>query len=349
MVMNDFTKYTIPKTATVKEALIQLNAVSDDALTLFVVDEKKLVGTLTDGDVRRALVHGVGLSDNIQMVMSKNFKFIKPNDKNIQKIIDVRNAGIKLLPCLNDKGELLKIYNLRKRKSLLPVDAVLMAGGKGIRLRPLTENTPKPLLKVGDKAIIDYNVDRLVAYGVEKIHVIVNYLAEQLEQHFANITDSISISCVREKTFLGTIASVKCIPSLENDTVLVMNSDLFTNIDFEDFYRYFMEKKADMAVAAIPYSINVPYGVLQLDGRNIVAVKEKPTYNYYANAGIYLINTNLLNLIPDETFYNATDFIELLVNNKKTVVRYPLTGYWIDIGKMEDYQKAQDFAKHLNK
>jgi NDP-sugar pyrophosphorylase family protein len=279
--------------------------------------------------------------------MECNFAYIGPCEKNIQKIRDFRLAGIKLLPCIDDAGTLLNVYNLKIKKSVLPVDAVLMAGGKGERLRPLTERTPKPLLKIGDKAIIDYNVDSLITYGVENIHVTTNYLAEQLEEHFIEERQGIKVHCVREKEFFGTIASVKLIPYIKNDEIIVMNSDLFTNIDFEDFYRHFLEKDADMSVAAIPYSINVPYGIFELNGRNIQRITEKPTYNYYANAGIYLIKKGLLDLIPDNMYYNATDFMDLLISHGKTVIRYPLVGYWIDIGKPADFQKAQDFVKHI--
>ena len=345
--MKDFTKYTINKSALVHDALVKLDTLSNDVLTLFVMDEKRLIGTLTDGDIRRFLIHNGTLDASIEKVMKQNFAYIGPNEKDIQKIKEFRLKGIKLLPCIDSTGALLKIYNLKIKKSVLPIDAVLMAGGKGERLRPLTEKTPKPLLKVGEKSIIDYNVDNLIAYGVENIHVTTNYLAEQIEKHFIDERQGIKVNCVREKEYMGTIASIKTIPNIKNDEILVMNADLFTNIDFEDFYRHFLEKEADMSAAAIPYSINVPYGIFELDGRNIHGITEKPTYNYYANAGIYLINKSLLNLIPDGKFFNATDFMDLLISQGKTVVRYPLLGYWIDIGKPADYQKAQDFVKHI--
>ena len=352
--MSDIYKYTIDKCATIREALERLDRLSDDVLTLFVLDGNpehndgmRMVGTLTDGDIRRALIRNISLDAPVEQIMNGNFKFIRPKEKSVRKIREIRSTGIQLLPCLGEKGELIEVYNLKKKKSLLLIDAVLMAGGKGERLRPLTDETPKPLLPVGGKAIIDHNVDNIISYGVENIHVTTNYLAEQLESHFEQERQGVRIICVREKEYLGTIASVKLIPNLKNDEVLVMNSDLFTNIDFEDFYRHFIEKNADMSVAAIPYSINVPYGVFDLDGRNIKGVMEKPTYNYYANAGIYLIKRKLLDLIPDGQFFNATDFIDLLVSAGKAVVRYPLVGYWIDIGKPEDYRKAQEFIKHI--
>jgi len=345
--MNDTTKFLIDKTATIKEALTKLNNLADEVLTLFVMDSKRLVGTLTDGDVRRALIQDISLSEPVAKIMNPHFHFIHPDEKDIQKIREIRVKGIKLLPCLNEHGELLKIYDLYKKKSILPIDAVLMAGGKGERLRPLTEKIPKPLLKVGSKPIIDYNIDGLILHGVEDIHVTVNYLGEQLEEHFKEKRDNIKVKCVREEKYLGTIASLKLIPTIIHDDLLVMNADLFTNIDFEDFYRHFIENKADMSVAAIPYTINIPYGIFELEGRNIQGVSEKPTYSYYANAGIYLIKKTLLDLIPKDTYFNATDFINLLTSQNKTVIRYPLVGYWVDIGKPEDYNRVQDFVKHI--
>ena len=345
--MDDFLKYTICKSASVRDALIKLESLSDDVLTLFVMDGKRLIGTLTDGDIRRFLIKEASLNVSVEMVSKRNFCYICPGEKNVEKIRGFRLAEIELLPCIDESGNLLKVFNLKRKKSILPIDAVLMAGGKGERLRPLTENTPKPLLKVGEKSIIDYNVDNLINYGVENIHVTTNYLAEQIEKHFKEERQGIMVNCIREKEYLGTIASVKLISEMKNDDVLVMNSDLFTNIDFEDFYVHYLAKNADMSAAAIPYSINVPYGIFELEGGTIQGIKEKPTYHYYANAGIYLIKKSLLDLIPDGKYFNATNFMDLLVSLGKTVVRYPLVGYWIDIGKPADFQKAQDFVKHI--
>ena len=347
--MSSFSKYLIEKSGSIRDALIKLDSLSSESLTLFVTNESHLIGSLTDGDIRRALIKNISLNASVEQIMNTNFIFIRPNEKDIQKIRSIRSKGIKLLPCISENGELVRIYDLKRRKSILPIDAVLMAGGKGERLRPLTEKIPKPLLPIGDKAIIDYNIDNLISFGIENIHVTTNYLGEQIEEHFKDERQGIHVNCVREKEFLGTIAAVKLIPNIKTDEILVMNSDLFTNIDFEDFYRHFLEKDADMSVAAIPYSINVPYGIFELEGRNVKGIKEKPTYNYYANAGIYLIKKTALDLIPDRTYFNATDFLDLLISQGKAVVRYPLVGYWIDIGKMEDYRKAQEFVKHIRK
>jgi NDP-sugar pyrophosphorylase family protein len=254
---------------------------------------------------------------------------------------------MKLVPILDAEKHIVDIINLEKFETRLPVDAVLMAGGKGERLRPLTEKTPKPLLPVGEKAIIDHNVDRIISYGIQHINVTVNYLREQIEAHYQTPRHEVQVQTVREPRYLGTIGSIKFVPKFYNDTVLLMNSDLFTNIDYEDFFLHYQQHEADMSVAAVPYNVSIPYGVLDLNGRNIKGLLEKPKFNYYANAGIYLIKRSALEEIPDNTFFNATDLIEKLIAEGKKVIRYPLNGTWIDIGNPQEYQKAQDLVKHL--
>ena len=334
---------------TLLEALGQINTLAPEPLVLFVVDSQQhMVGTLTDGDSRRALIAGASVNDTIDKVMLQNFHYMRLDDiDNVQEIRHQKEMKMKLVPILDEQRHIVDIINLERYKTRLPVDAALMAGGKGERLRPLTEKTPKPLLPVGDKAIIDHNVDRLISYGIQHINVTVNYLKEQIEEHYKEPRNGIQVQTVREPQYLGTIGSIKFVPQFYNDTVLLMNSDLFTNIDYEDFYLHFQQHEAEMSVAAVPYNVSIPYGVLDLDGRNIKGLLEKPKYNYYANAGIYLIKRRALDEIPENTFFNATDLIEKLIGEGKKVIRYPLNGTWIDIGNPQEYQKAQDLVKHL--
>jgi dTDP-glucose pyrophosphorylase len=343
-------KFIIHQNQTLLEALRHINALREGPLVLFVVDEKeRMVGTLTDGDARRALISGANLQDKALVVMRKNFNFIRVEEGNIvEKLHKQRELKMKLVPILDINDRIIDIINLDRFITQLPIDAVLMAGGKGERLRPLTEKTPKPLLPVGDKAIIDHNIDRLIAYGVKSISVTVNYLREQLEEHFREPRGEVKVDTVREPKYLGTIGSIRFVKEFHNDTILVMNSDLFTNINYEDFYLHFLQHDAEMSVAAVPYTVSVPYGIFDLDGREIQGLIEKPTYNYYANAGIYLIKKSALDEIPEDTFFNATDLIEKLIAENKKVIRFPLNGTWIDIGNPQEYQKANELVKHMN-
>ncbi len=341
-------QYIVRANFSIKEALVSLNNIAHDVLTLFVVDEtNRMVGTLSDGDIRRGLISGAQLLDEVCSIMHRDFKFIKKSEYNVSMLRKFRDSKILYIPILDEDFHIVDIVNLQKYKSQLPIDAVLMAGGKGERLRPLTEKTPKPLLLVGDKCIIDHNVDRLISYGIDHINVTVNYLGEQLEEHYKQLHNGVKVKTFREPKFLGTIGSVKFVDTYYNDTVLVMNSDLFTNIDYEDFYLHFISHDADMSIAAVPYNVSIPYGILELDGRIVKGVAEKPKYNYYANAGIYLIRKKALDEIPDNEFFNATDLIDKLISQNKKVIRYPLNGTWFDIGTPTEYQKALDFVKHI--
>ncbi len=334
---------------TLLEALSIINAIVNEPLVLFVLDkDERMVGTLTDGDARRALINGVGIQEKAGAVMHRNFNFIREGEGDIViQLHRQRELKMKLVPVLDDSNRISDIINLDEFVTKLPIDAVLMAGGKGERLRPLTEKTPKPLLPVGDKAIIDYNIDRLINYGVQHISVTVNYLKEQIEEHFAKPHKGVKVQTVREPKFLGTIGSIKFVKDFYNDTVLVMNSDVFTNINLEDFYLHFIEHNAEMSVAAIPYTVSVPYGIFDLKGREINGLIEKPTYNYYANAGIYLIKRKALDEIPEDTFFHSTHLIEKLISENKKVIRFPLNGTWIDIGNPQEYQKANELVKHI--
>ena len=343
--------HIINKDITLLEALSYINTAAPDPLVLFVLDEgKRMVGTLTDGDSRRALIAGASVSDKVEKIMHRDFNYMRIEDiDDVKEIKRQRDLKMRLVPVLDAEKHIVEIINLEKYNSRLPFDAVLMAGGKGERLRPLTLETPKPLLKVGDKCIIDHNIDRLISYGVKHISVTVNYLKEQIEEHFSVPRGEVKVQTVREPKFLGTIGSIKFVENFYNDTVLVMNSDLFTNINYEDFFLHFKEHDADMSVAAVPYSVQVPYGIFKIENRrNITGLVEKPTYDYYANAGIYLIKKSALDLIPEDTFFNATDLIEALIAAGRKVIRFPLNGTWIDIGNPQEYKRANELVNHMH-
>ena len=343
--------HIINKRSSLIDALCLINSFRGEPLVLFVVDDdNRMVGTLTDGDSRRALIAGASVNASIDKVMHRSFNYLRKGvDDDVQHLREQKQKQMKLVPVLDSDNHIVDIINLEKYITRLPIDAVLMAGGKGERLRPLTEKTPKPLLEVGGKCIIDHNIDRLISYGVEHIDVTVNYLAEQLEEHFVVPRNGVQVRTFREPKFLGTIGSIKFVDTFYNDSILVMNSDLFTNIDYEDFFLHFQQNDAEMSVAAVPYNISIELGILELDGRNIKGLLEKPKYNYYANAGIYLIKKRALAEIPEDTFFHATHLVEKLISQGKKVIRYPLNGTWIDIGTPQEYQKAKDLVRHLKK
>jgi dTDP-glucose pyrophosphorylase len=341
--------HIIGHTATIKEAISALNCLGVRVLNLFVIDSKgKLIGSVTDGDIRRSLLKGCQIADSITMAMNADFEKLIEDKFSYQDIDKLRKKNIHLVPLIGKDGDFVKLIDLNKIKSFIPVDALIMAGGEGRRLRPMTNETPKPLLKIGEKPIIEYNIDGLISFGITNIHISIRYLGQQLIDYFGDGKNKdVNIRYISEVEPLGTLGAVRLLPPLERETVLVMNSDLLTNIDLEDFYKAFIENDADMAIATIPYHVKVPYAVLQTHNNQVLTLQEKPTYTYYSNAGIYFIKKKLASSIPPFIKYDATDLIEELIRSGKRVVSYPILGYWLDIGKPEDYIKAQEDIKHL--
>ena len=346
--MSEYKKHLIASGSSIKNALFKLNELSQDAILFVVNEDDKLVGSLTDGDVRRGLIKGVLVDNVIDEIIQDNPRFITKGENNLQKVIEFREGNFRIVPVVDENHIVINVINFRTIKSYLPIDAVIMAGGRGQRLQPLTDITPKPLLKIGNKAIMEHNLDRLAMFGIDDFWVSVKYLGEQIEQHFGSgIEKNINLDYVWENEPLGTIGAVSQIQNFKHDYILVTNSDLLTNVDYEEFYLDFINKDADFAVLTIPYQVAIPYAVLETDNGEIKNFKEKPTYTYYSNGGIYLMKKEMLKHIPQNTFFNATDLMEKLIAQKHKVISYPFFGYWLDIGKHEDFEKAQHDIKQL--
>jgi len=352
--MKNFEISYISKDSTLEDALNALNQISDTfptyPLTLFIIDELgKLLGTLTDGDIRRKLTSGTRLGDPLSSFMNLDYSYIKKNGLQYIDVNKFREKGIQLLPVVNEKGRIVKTYNLSEIKSILPLEAVIMAGGEGTRLRPLTYDTPKPLLQVGNKPILERNIDRLMTYGIEHLSISIHYLGDQIVSYFGNgESKEISIRYVREDEPLGTAGSLSLIESFKAKTILLTNSDVLTTLNYEDFYNDFVEHDADISIVTIPYRVKIPYGVFDLKNDKISGLKEKPEYTYYSNAGIYLIKQELIEQIPKNQHLDITDFIEQQIAKGKNIVSYPFWGYWLDIGKPEDFENAQKAIQILD-
>ena len=346
--MRPYKDHLILSGSTVKDALIVLNDLSQDAI-LFVVDEKeKLVGSLTDGDVRRGLLKGYTVDSKVDEIIQPQPRYIKKGDYCIQKIIEYREEDYRIIPVVNEENIVVNVINFKHLKSYLPVNAVIMAGGLGQRLRPLTLNTPKPLLKVGSKPIIEHNIDRLAMFGIDDFWISLKYLGDQIQNYFGNgESKNISIQYIWEDEPLGTIGAVSKIDNFNHDYVLVTNSDLLTNIDYEQFFLEFINLNADLAILTIPYNVSIPYAVLETQMGEVKSFKEKPTYTYFSNGGVYLMKKEMLNYLPQNDFYNATDLMEELIRKGHKVISVPFNGYWLDIGRHEDYEKAQIDIKKL--
>ena len=333
-------KHTISPESTIREAMKCLNELSGDSMTLFVTTPHgEIKGSITDGDIRRTLIDGGDLQDPVSIVMNTAFKFVTPEDDISKKISEARKRHIELLPVV-ENGELMDFIDLRHVKTHIPVEVVLMAGGRGERLRPLTDTIPKPLLPVDGKPIIDYNVEELEACGVKKIYVTVNYLADLIRDHFNSHKGSATVECVEEPKKLGTLGSLAYVKEIKTDNLIVMNSDLLTTVDFEALYLHHVKSGADFTIAAVPYSVSIPFAIMRLKKDRVTSLEEKPTYNYFANGGVYIMKTELIERIPEGQYLDAPDFIMSLIKDGKNVGCFHLEGTWIDIGSPDDYRMA---------
>lgn len=340
--------YTILNNKTIRYALNKINNFPSEAvLILFVIDENgKISGSVTDGDIRRGLLNGTTLDDKITKVMQRHFKYLK-NFNNYEKINEYKKLNLKIVPLVDDNFKLKEFIDLTKLKALVPVDAVIMAGGRGVRLKPYTNDTPKPMLELAGKPILAHNIDRLLSFGIKNIYISVNHLKEQIIDYIEKNYSGLNIKFIEEDQPLGTIGSVKLVNDWENKDILVMNADVLTNIDFYDFFVNYKNFKDSMSIATFNIRINIPYGILDTTDKKINSLIEKPSFTYYSNAGIYLINKDMLKYIPKNEKFDSTDLMETLISKNKKVSHFPIRGYWLDIGNAQNYAKAQDDIRFI--
>ena len=292
---------------------------------------------------RKALLQGLSPTNNCGEFMHRNFSSFRRGEISIERVVEFRDRGICIVPMLDEDGHLEKLVNLARLKSLLPITAVVMAGGRGRRLRPLTSNCPKPMLPVGERPILEVNIRRLVAFGIEDIYISVNYLREQITEYFG---DGSAFGCriqyITEDEPRGTMGALSLVPStLSTSDVLLMNADLLSDIDLEAFYLHHRKTKSQLTVASVPHNVEIPYAILEHDGNTVLQFSEKPTYTYLANAGFYLFRKELLKLVPGDQFYDATDFMSDVLSRDLPMSTFRILGYWNDVGSLNDYDKAQ--------
>ena len=293
------TDVLIHKNKNLVEGLQRLNELRNlSRLILFVVDDnEKVVGSVTDGDIRRSIIAEQNLQKTLGEIANPDFKRLYQKDS-YQSFEKYRKSDIKILPILNQEGKMVDLIDLEYTKAQLPLEAVIMAGGRGKRLSPLTDTIPKPMLRLGDKPIIEHNIDRLISFGIKKIYISVKYLGEQIVNYLGDGSQKgISIEYVWEDEPLGTAGALALINNLSFEYILLMNSDLFTNVNFESLYLKLINENADMAVASTEYKVDIPYAVFETKEGRVTNFKEKPSFIYHSNAGVYILKRSLISKI----------------------------------------------------
>lgn len=334
---------TLGSGASLRDAFAALNRGGGD-LTLCVLDEdRRPVGTITDGDLRRAILAGAQLDDPVARCMNPSPFLLREGQGKPGLVKLLQQKGIRALPLVDEQGRLTRVIDVRPQQSILPIRAMIMAGGKGRRLLPLTENLPKPLVPVHGRPIIDHVLDLLDAHGIEDVHVAVNHLKEQIMAHLGDgSARGLHITFVQEERPLGTAGSLAHLRNPPSGAVhtLLLNGDLLTNVDIEAMLAKALERDADLVIATTEHLVDIPYAVLDVNDGNVVGLSEKPTLAYPCNAGIYLIHHRALGLVPKDTEYNATDLVLDIIRSGGRVVQHSIVGHWFDIGRHDDLERA---------
>ena len=350
--MIDKKKFVVNEDISPIDALYKLNEIGKSGiskLTLFIENrDNKIIGTITDGDIRRAILTNKNLDFKIKDICNRDFIYEIESDGYID-LNKARNKGIFLLPILTKTNKLSRIVDLKRTKSLLPLECVIMAGGRGKRLSPLTDKIPKPLLSLGNTTIIEQNIDKLISFGIKKFHISINYLGNLIKDKLGDGSDKgIEIKYIEEDKPLGTAGSISKINQINSPNIILINADILSNIDYHSMYKLFVNTNSKMTVASFEYKYDIPYAVLENKNNIVSAFKEKPSMLYSTNAGIYMLSKSLIHMIPNNKFFDITDLMELLLKNKIKLTNYNLKGYWIDIGKPIDYEKAKEFYNYIS-
>ncbi len=311
-------------------------------IALVVDGAQKLRGVLTDGDLRRAMIAGVSMDAPAAMVMQRSY-LAGSADMSITQIFTImRKKSIRHIPIVNEQGVLIDLVWISDliKQDAGELSAVVMAGGFGKRLLPLTETLPKPMLPVGDRPVMEHIVDNLRAAGIRDLKVTTHYMPEKIENHFGNGRKfGVRIDYVPEDRPLGTAGALGLMPVPEQPT-LVVNGDIMTQVDYRAMLAFHREHQADLTVGVRQYEVQIPYGVMVCEGASVRKLTEKPKHTFLVNAGIYLLNPIAHRYIPKNERYDMTDLIDALIEDGKNVVSFPIMEYWLDIGQHADYERA---------
>lgn len=332
----------IKSSSSLLEAIKVIN-MGGSQIALVVDDKNCLVGTITDGDIRRYILKNIDLQASVKLLMNTNFKYINFKDPDRLALQIMTENNLRQIPVLdNDRKvvNLLLINDFIENKDL-DIPILIMAGGKGKRLRPHTSNCPKPMLEISGKPILQILIENYIAFGFKKFYISVNYLKEKIINYFEDGSKwNISIEYLIEDKPLGTAGSLKLISSKIDTPIFVINGDVLSKVDPKVLIQFHCENNSTATLCVRSYEMKLPFGVVETSGMELESFLEKPIYKKLINTGIYVIQPETLALIPEDKFFDMPDLFKLVKSNNKKVLVFPIHEYWIDIGRKESLEKA---------
>ena len=335
--------------STIEEALKIIDS-GGLRLGLVVDSANKLLGTVSDGDVRRGLLNGINLSESLEHVLHRNPVVCSVNDSKEDILKVAIENKIYQVPIVDESNTLLGIeeVNTLLKPSNYPNKVILMVGGLGSRLMPLTESTPKPMLHVGNKPILQTIVEKFASYGFTNITMCVNYKSDVIQDFFGDGANfGVNIDYLTEDKRLGTAGALSLLDSEPQAPFFVMNGDLLTNVNFEHLLEFHQSNRATATMCVREYDFQVPYGVVNLQNGKITSIEEKPVQKFFVSAGIYMLEPSCLEYIPKNDFYDMPTLFSKLIELGEATTSFPLREYWLDIGRIEEYEKANNEFRHV--
>ena len=346
--MKNIENIKLKQNATIKEALGIIDSGAMQ-IALVVDDNDKLLGTLTDGDIRRGILRGLDLDSSIETIVFKEPAIAKISSTKEEILKIALSKKLHQIPIVDDNGIVLDLKEIEElvEPKIKTNRVILMVGGLGTRLRPLTQDTPKPMLKVGNKPILQTIVEKFAEYGFVNITMCVNFNASIIRDYFGDGKEfGVNIDYVLEQKRMGTAGALSLLKERPSEPFFVMNGDLLTNVNFEHIFNYHTLHKATATMCVREYDYEVPYGVVKMNDNKITAIAEKPVQKFFVSAGIYMLSPEILDFIPQDEFYDMPTLFEKAIAQDKNVISFPIHEYWIDIGRLEEYQKAnEEYAK----
>jgi dTDP-glucose pyrophosphorylase len=329
-------------TTTIKQAM---QIIDRGAMQIaIVVDEQdKLLGTLTDGDIRRGLLNNLAIDDAIESIVSRAPTIASLSDTKEEVLKKALEKKLHQIPIVDKDYRVIGIKEIEElvRPLIRPNKVVLMVGGLGSRLKPLTDNTPKPMLKVGNKPILQTIVEKFAEYGFVNIVMCVNYKSHIIQDYFGEGSAfGVNIEYVLEEQRMGTAGALSLLSSVPNEPFFVMNGDLLTNVNFEHFLDYHNSQNAMATMGVREYDFQVPYGVVNIDNGKITTIIEKPVHKFFVSAGMYILDPRVIKMIPKDEFYDMPTLFKKIIAQNENAVSFPIHDYWLDIGRMEEYERA---------
>lgn len=319
--------------------------IDDSAMQIAVVVDQNLhlVGTITDGDIRRGILKGVSLNDKVGQIMN-HFPAIASDSESYEEIVRLMTMKkLHQIPIVNREHQVVGVHLIEELLKMTACEnsVVLMAGGYGKRLRPLTNECPKPLLRVGSKPILETIIENFVEHGFKKFYISVNYKAEMLEEYFGDGKKwNIEIQYLKEKEELGTAGALSLLRQKQTKPIIVMNGDILTKVNFKQLIDFHSHNEAKATMCVREYCMQVPYGVVNTDQQKLISIVEKPTQRYFVNAGIYVIQPECLADIPNMEYFDMPTLFQKLITKRDKTIVFPIHEYWIDIGQVHDYERA---------